>query len=152
MENARQFHVNLYRYSIGDVVYLDVLRGKEPQTIRVAVLERDNDPERFLRMVSRERNLVPQLGILAIGLDRDLAKRFPPLRRAAGVIVAALVSDGPYWKEEFQPGDVIHAVNRTPVGDLSDLRKALDQVNPESPWPYRSSGEGKLFFATFQFE
>jgi serine protease Do len=152
MENGRQFQVNLYRYSIGDVVNLDVLRGQEQKAVQVAVLERTRDPERFLRMVSRERNLIPQLGILAIGVNRDLAKLLPPLRRPAGVIVAALVADGPYWKTEFQPGDVIHAVNRTPVGDLPDLRKALEPIQPGDALAIQIERDGELFFALFQFE
>ena len=152
MENSRQFQVNLYRYSIGDVVHIDILRGPETKTVQVAVLERTRDPERFRRLVSRERNLIPQLGILAIGWTRDLAKILPPLRRPGGVIVAALVADGPYWKTEFQTGDVIHAVNRTPVGDLPDLRKALEAIQPGDALAVQIERDGEMFFAVFQFE
>jgi serine protease Do len=152
MENGRQLQVNLYRYSIGDVVNLDILRGQQAKTVQVAVIERAKDPERFRRMVSRERNLVPQLGILAIGLNRDLAKMLPPLRRPGGVIVAALVADGPYWKSEFQAGDVIHAVNRTPVGDLPDLHKALEPIQPGEALAVQIERDGGMFFAVFQFE
>jgi serine protease Do len=152
MENGRQFQVNLYRFSIGDVVNLDILRGQEQKAVQVAVLERARDPERFLRLVSRERNLVPQLGILAIGLNRDLAKMLSPLRRPSGVIVAALVADGPYWKSEFQPGDVIHAINRTPVGDLPDLRKALEAIQPGDALAVQIERDGEMFFSVFQFE
>jgi len=152
MENGRQFQVNLYRYSIGDVVNLDILRGQEQKTVQAAVLERSKDPERFRRLVSRERNHIPQLGILAIGLNRDLAKMLPPLRRPGGVIVAALVADGPYWKSEFQPGDVIHAVNRTPVGDLPDIRKALEPIRPGDALAVQIERDGELLFAVFQFE
>jgi serine protease Do len=152
MENGRQFQVNLYRYSIGDVVNLDILRGQEQKTVQVAVLERGKDPERFRRLVSRERNLIPQLGILAIGVSRDLAKLLPPLRRPGGVIVAALVADGPYWKSEFQPGDVIHAVNRAPVGDLPDIHKALGEIKPGEAVAVQIEREGEMFFTVFQLE
>jgi S1-C subfamily serine protease len=134
------------------VVYLDILRGQEQHKVQVAVLERTKDPERFRRLVSRERNLVPQLGILAIGLNRDLAKMLPPLRRPGGVVVAALVADGPYWKSEFAMGDVIHAVNRAPVGDLPDLRKALGQLKPGDAVAVQIEREGEMSFAVFQFE
>jgi serine protease Do len=152
MENGRQFQVNLYRYAIGDVVHLDVLRGHEQKTVQVAVLERTKDPERFRRMVSRERNLIPQLGLLAIGLSRELATMLPPLRKPDGVIVAALVADGPYWKSEFQTGDVIHAVNRAPIGDLPDLRKALQPVKSGDPVAVQIERDGELSYVVFQFE
>jgi serine protease Do len=152
MENGRQFQVNLYRYAIGDVVHLDVLRGHEQKTVQVAVLERTKDPERFRRMVSRERNLIPQLGVLAIGLSRELATMLPPLRKPGGVIIAALVADGPYWKSEFQTGDVIHAVNRAPIGDLPDLRKALQPVKSGDPVAVQIERDGELSYVVFQFE
>jgi serine protease Do len=152
MENGRQFQVNLYRYAIGDIVNVDVLRGQEQKTIQVAVLERTKDPERFRRMVSRERNYIPQLGILAIGLSRELATMLPPLKKPGGVIVAALVADGPYWKTEFQTGDVIHAVNRQPVGNLPDLRKALEAVKPGDALAVQIERDGDLSYVVFQFE
>jgi serine protease Do len=152
MENGRQFQVNLYRYAIGDVVHLDVLRGHEQKTVQVAVLERTKDPDRFRRLVSRERNLIPQLGVLAIGLSRELATMLPPLRKPGGVIVAALVADGPYWKSEFQTGDVIHAVNRAPIGDLPDLRRALQPVKSGDPVAVQIERDGELSYVVFQFE
>jgi S1-C subfamily serine protease len=92
------------------------------------------------------------LGILAIGLNRDLAKMLPRLRRSSGVVVAALIADGPYWKAEFQPGDVIYAVNRTPVGDIEDLRRALATLEPGHAVAVQLERQGQLRFVAFQFE
>src|SRR5205814_848462 len=69
MENARQFEVNLYQQPIGEYVSVEILRGTDNLTSRVKVAERMDDPGRFMGMVSREKNLVARLGILALDVD-----------------------------------------------------------------------------------
>ena len=89
MENARQFDVNLYRRAVGDVVPLEVQRGEARLTLRVKVRERPSDPDRLAEMVTRERNFVAPLGILALDLsDPRLATLVGSLRARAGVVVA----------------------------------------------------------------
>ncbi len=152
MENGRQFHVNLYQRSIGDVVKLKVLRNTETLTVNVAVLDREDNPARFARMMSRRQNLIAELGILGLDLDRKLGSMLPPLRRSSGVIVAALVVDGPYWKTLFQSGDAIYGVNGTPVHSLSDLRSAMAAVEPAHPVVVQLERRGQMVFVPFELE
>src|SRR5262249_11124682 len=44
MENARQMQVNLYRYSAGQTVRLELLRGGSKMNVAVSVVNRDDDP------------------------------------------------------------------------------------------------------------
>ena len=89
MENARQFNVNIYQRTIGDVVEIKALRGSEELTANVAVLEREDDRGRLATMVTRDQNMIQKLGILGIELNREIRAMLPPLRRSAGVAVAA---------------------------------------------------------------
>ena len=152
MENGRQFQVNLYQRSIGDVVKLQILRDREPLTVNVAVLNREDDPSRFSRMVSREQNLVPELGILGLDLNRELHTMIPGLRHTSGVIVCALVADGPYWKTLFQPGDAIYGINSAAVHSLSDLREALRILQEGGSAVVQLEREGRIQFIPFQVE
>ena len=72
MENARQLDVNLYRRAPGDTVMISAKRGGETLVVPVVVVERPEDPDRFLSLVTPERNLVPRLGVLALELDDEL--------------------------------------------------------------------------------
>ena len=152
MENARQFNVNVYQCAIGDVVEIKVLRGSEELTARVAVLERPGDPGRLARMASREQNTIAQLGILGIGLNRDVADMLPPLRRSAGVVAAARLAEGPYWSSLFQPGDVIYAVNRNPTPGLRELRAALNELREGVAVVVQIERRGRLMFVNFELE
>lgn len=152
MENGRQFDVNLYRRSIGDLVTLEVLRGSEKLTVQVSVIEREDDPERFARLVSPERNLIPKLGILGIELDSKIAKMLSPLRKETGVVVATRAADAPYWENGLLPGDVIYAINGDPVTGLSELRSAVADLKTFDPVVVQVERRGQLMFIAFEVE
>jgi serine protease Do len=133
MENARQLSVNLYRRPPGASVALDILRGATAASLVVSVSERARDPESLRGLVSPEGNLVPRLGLLAIGLDETVAKMLPPTRGRSGVVVAAATGDGPAWAEPPEAGDVIYSVNRQPVGRVSELRDILSRLKVGDP-------------------
>ena len=98
MENARQFHVNLYQQSVSSVVTLQVSRGIETFEKRVVVLARSNSPERFASRVNEEQHLLPRLSILALPIDASIAELLTgPPRRTYGILVArlAMTTNGP---------------------------------------------------------
>jgi serine protease Do len=129
MENGRQMDVNVYRRKVGEQVKLVVQRGGQEVTFQVPVVERNDDPERFMPLVSPDRNLVPKLGILGLEVDAKLAQNLdPPLRKASGVLVAASSNDTFFREEVFFPGDVIHAVNGKEIATLAALRDAVNAV------------------------
>ncbi len=152
IENARQLLVNLYQRKIGDVVRLEILRGQQKVNVRVAVLEQSNDPGRLLRLVTREENLIEQLGILGVTLDRDIRSMLPPTRKPAGVVVAARVADGPYWNALLQPGDVIYAVNTTLTPGLEELSNVLDTLVAGDPAVVQIERMGRMQYVSFQWE
>jgi S1-C subfamily serine protease len=122
MENARQFDVNLYRRVPGDRVTLAVRRGSQPLELAVSVVARPEDTDRFLTMVTPEKNLIPRLGVLALELDDELLRATGSLRGREGVLVAAR-SGGSDDGDDLRPGDVVSAVRR-PVLGLAELRSA----------------------------
>jgi serine protease Do len=130
IENARQLEVNLYQRAIGDRVRLDVERDGQRLTVAVEVDEREDDPERFADYVTPEQNLVPRLGILAIDIDRRVRGMLPSLRLPGGVAVAALAPTPQSSGEGLAAGDIITAVNGTLIASLSDLREAIDALEP----------------------
>lgn len=150
MENARQLDVNLYRYAVGDTVSVDVLRGSRRLSLGVVVAERSDDPDRFAEMVTPEANILEGLGILALDLDERIARRLPPLRAQAGVVVAAGAGDGPSWRDPLLPGDVIYALNRQSVTSVATLRAALSRLSPLDPVVLQVERAGQLRFIALE--
>jgi serine protease Do len=134
MENGRQLAVNVYQRRVSDRVRLQVLRGGEALAFEVEVVERRDSPSRFAGMVHPDRNLVPELGILGIDLDAELARWFTGLRVARGVIVAARAVEARAPEGEgLMPGDVIHRVNGLTVASLSELKAAIARYRAGDP-------------------
>ena len=152
MENARQLDVNLYRYKLGDKVNVQVLRGDEKLTFPVAVTERDDDPQRFADMVDPVKNIVPQLGILGIAIDKNVTQLLPDLRRSIGVVVAARAGESPYSGDSLNLGDVIYEVNGTPVSSVDALRSTLDKLKENDPLALLVERDGRLMYITMQIE
>ena len=152
MENARQFDVNLYQHPVGSIVTLEVIRSSEKLSKGVTVLERADDPDRFADLVTRETNLVPRLGILAATLDGRIRRMLPPLRNLFGVVVTSRVLDSPSRGAAFAPGDIIYAVNRTPVRDLEGLQTALGDLKAGAAAVFQVERQGKLMYIPLEME
>lgn len=153
MENARQLQVNLYRRVVGEKALLEVMRGTRRLTLAVEVVARADDPERFADLVSRDRNLVAELGILGIDLDEAIAAMLPGLRARRGVVVAtrslrASTLGAP--EEGLLPGDVIYAVNRSLVGSVADLRALVAGLQPGDTVVLQVERKGELRFVTME--
>ena len=152
MENARQLDVNLYRRSPGETVTLSVRRGPQSLDVPVRVVERPEDPDRFLSLVTPERNLVPRLGVLALELDDDLRRSLGPLRAAQGVLVAARSGGSPGAEDDLRPGDVVYAVNGVSVQGLAELRSAVTRAAPGEPLVLHVERGGKLVYVVVEAE
>jgi serine protease Do len=151
MENGRQFDVNVYRRPIGGSVNLEIGRGLQRVTIRVPVVERRDEEDRFRDLVTPEQNLIPRLGILGLDLTPELARSLPGVRSPHGVIVAVVATadeDG----SSLMPGDVIHGVNGGVVRTLVDLRSAVGQIAADSAAVLQVGRRGRLRFVTATLE
>ena len=153
MENGRQLQVNLYGRAIGEVVKLQVLRGSRTLDVPVTVIERGDDPNRFAGLVRPQEHLVQRLGILGLTITPEVAGLLPDLRVPSGVVVGIATPTGsPVWEGELQPGDVIHAVNRTTVKDVATLRAAVDGLKPGDAVVLRVEREGSMLFVAGRVE
>jgi serine protease Do len=151
VEGVRQFSANLFRHAIDATATLELLRGADRLTLRVQVIERPDDPERYSALIDPKKNLVPQLDILGIDLPDEPAASGPRRRLDGGVLVAA-VSPNASTADRFLLGDVIHAVNRTFVLTLDDLRDAVADLKDGDPVVVQVERQGQLMFVAFEVD
>jgi len=153
MRNARQLESVIYRSQMKEKLTLQVLRGKNELTIEVPVTDSVDDPQRFADMVNPEDNLVPKLGILAIGIDKDVAAMLPALRNSYGVVVAAGSSATDFTTGTgLQPGDVIYSVNEAPIATVDALRKKVNEFKQGDEVVMQIERSGRLMFVTVDIE
>lgn len=152
VSDVRHFAVDLYNYKIGDKAELGVLRNGKVQTVGVTVAERTDDPERFADMVTGPTNLVNRLGILAVTVNDELRNSLGDLRIASGVLVAARTPSSTLLGEGPQPGDVIHAINGSPVHDLTQLKQELRRIKAGDPIVLQVERSGALSYLVLETE
>ena len=151
MENGRQLHVGLYRRFVGDIVTLEVGRDGTRLSLPVAMTERQDAS--MMPTADPREHLVARLGILGLTLDPFLARAVPVVRVDAGVLVASTVNGTLNTRDDrIEPGDVIWAVNRTPLKTLSELRRLLDSARTGDAIVLHLERRGELRYLAFEIE
>jgi serine protease Do len=151
IENARQFGVNIYQKA-DQTVTLEVLRKGEKKSLQIAVLERPRDPDRLLSLVTREQNLAPRLGVLAIDLDEKVTPLLPGLRKLSGAVIAAVLDGGPAADVGLGAGDVIYEINNRPVKGLKDLQDASRDLKRGQTIVLQVERSGQLQFVQLEID
>ena len=147
--DPRALSVLLFQKKVGDVAVFTVQRGTEVTSLKVPVTEREGDPESILDPTHSEGNIIPKLGIVGVQITESVAKLIPPTRLPGGILVTALTAGGNASLFGLEPGDILHALNRTPLDSLETLRKVLSDLKPGDPVVLSIERGGQLNYTAF---
>ncbi|ABC80162.1 trypsin-like peptidase domain-containing protein [Anaeromyxobacter dehalogenans] len=134
----------IYLHPADAPLSLVLRRGEEVLSVKVAGVEPRRPAERLADVADLARSTVPRLGVVAMDLDEQARAAMPELRSPAGVVVVARVPEAGQAGAALEPGDVIHAVNRTPVASLTALKAAVAALPPGGPGVLRVERRGQL--------
>jgi serine protease Do len=137
--------------SAGEKVHLGVLRGATQMSFDITLKEHPHEMDHVSALADPEKNLVPQLGILAVEIDKTIASMIDDLRDPYGIIVAARAA-GTAGEVPLTTGDVIRSFNGQPMTTLDRLRAALKASPSGAPIVLQIQRDGKLQFVTFTLE
>lgn len=154
MENARQLQVNLYRRLAGEGVTLEILRNGNTMRVPVLMSER-NDPLGLglASSIDPRQNLIARLGMLGIDLDARVADIIQTRRTKSGVVVVSTVEDATDSRDGgLAAGDVVIAINRTPVTRISELRSVVDALKIGDAVVVQLERRGSLMYLAFTVE
>jgi serine protease Do len=137
--------------SAGEKIRFEVLRGTTQIGFDITLKEHPHEMDQVSALADPEKSLVPQLGILAVEIDKNIASMIADLRDPYGIIVAARAA-GAAGEIPLTTGDVIRSFNGEPMTTLDRLRAALTALPPNAPIVLQIQREGKLQFVTFSLE
>jgi len=149
LRDIRGLALQLYQYSIGDKVRLEILRKQKRSTVNVSVTEKPDDPQRFADMVNPTDSLIAPLGVLGLTID-DAIRKILPLRNPDGVLVAAHSGASTYFGDQLRDGDVIHAVNGRSTAAVEMLRSELNRLEPADSVVLQVERDGSLMFLVLE--
>jgi serine protease Do len=152
IDSAGQLENHIYRRLAGEKLELRVLRGHDELKFDPIVRERQDKANLLARLIHPEKNLIARLGILCIEIDKEAAAMIPGLRREYGLIVAAKTAGGQSQFIDLQPGDIIDAVNNSPVALLDTFRSTLSQMKPGDPVVLQIERDGRFQYLAFELD
>jgi serine protease Do len=152
LEDPSQLAGSVFRHKAGDELKVELLRGDERLQKTVAVLERPNSPGSLADLASYRKNLVRQLGVLAVTLDEKVNAILPGLRRLTGVVVAAVPAEYAGIDPGLRGGDVIYSINGQTVNKLEELRQVLDSKKTGDAIALLVEREGQLSYLAFELQ
>lgn len=134
-----------------DKVQVTVLRGAAQQAFSVGTVEEGQDMDQIVSLADPQKNLIPQLGIVGVEIDKKTAPMLHGLRDPFGIVVTARVT-GSSGDVPLAPGDVIRTFNTQPMTTLERLRAALKANPPGVPFVLQIQREGKLIYVPITLE
>ena len=117
----------------------------------MSVVERPEDPDRFLTLVTPEKNLIPRLGVLALELDDELRRASGSLRgtrgRAGGRPLRRL-------RHATTCGPATSSMPSTAsrCSGLAELRSAVSRPAPGEPLVLHVERGGRLIYLVIEAE
>ncbi|MGA3325455.1 MAG: trypsin-like peptidase domain-containing protein [Terriglobia bacterium] len=131
---------------------LEVLRASEKISMEIPVAEVQDDMDRLADSLDPVKDLVPQLGIIGVQIDRRISAMVPDLRVASGVIVAARTAFGASVDSGLETGDVIHGLNGNTIISLEVLNAGIKDLKPGDPVVLQIERNSQLQYLAFEME
>jgi len=152
VETLPQLSSALYLHRLDQVLKLEILRGDQKKILYVPAIEHRDQMDQLFDAADAEKSLVPRLGILAIDLTDDLRTKIGTLRISSGVIVLGRAADLILPDTGLQTGDIIHALNTTPITSMEALRAAVLALKTGDPVVIQVERSDGLTYLSFEME
>jgi serine protease Do len=152
VETLPQLASALYLHRLDQVLKLEVLRGDQKKTLFVPAIEHRDPMDQLFDAADPEKSLVQRLGILAVDLTNDLKDQISSLRIPSGVVVLGRAADLITPDTGLQTGDVIHALNTTPITSMDGLRSATQSLKRGEPVVLQVERSDGLTYLGFEME
>jgi serine protease Do len=128
MRGVAEFTAVLYQHAPKVPLQVDVLRGGEKLSVRVAAVVVRDTLDQIADAPDPAKSYIEPLDILGMDLDDTLRSLMPAVRSTAGVVVIGRARGFNTVDTGLQPGDVVRALNRTSVASIAQLRAAVGQL------------------------
>ncbi len=152
VKNLPMFTSALLMHDRATPVKLELMRGGDTLSVDIQGKEESHDSDKMADLIDPEKNRIPRLGIIGLGIDKDTAAMFPELRGAYGVVVAAKSPGARTIHTGLEVGDVIHEINGSVVDGVEGLRTAIDKMKEGDAVALFVERDSTLLYISFEME
>ena len=143
------FMTALYLHPADQVLRVDVLRGVNPRSFNVSVKVYHENIDDLADIPDLQKTLVRKLNIFVTDLDGSL---LPSTRSDSGVVVVAQTGGPNAMDTGLQTGDIIRAIDRTPLQSILQLQAMVRNLKSGDPVVLQVERKGKLQYLAFEME
>ena len=162
-ESVPVFFLSFFNHPPGDYTKLMVLRGRKKLLIEVRVTEQESDAkapraewnealDALLDLCDPTDDVISELNVVGVEIDRKVAAMLPGLRKSSGVVIVATRTGAGGPDKLLEPGDVIHALNRSLVTSVGNLRTGLETLEAETPAVLQIERNGRFLYVTLPMD
>jgi serine protease Do len=145
------FITALYLHPIDQVLKIDVLRGTSQMSFNVPVKVYHENIDALADVPELHKTLIRKLSIFVTDLDDRVKPLLPSNRSDSGIIVVAQTA-GPNADAGLQTGDIIRAIDRTPLQSTSQFQAIVRDVRSGDPVVLQIERGGTLQYLAFEMD
>jgi len=145
------FTTLLYLHPPAENPAVVVLRGSQRILLNIFAIEHRDEMDQLADLVD-PNNRIGELGVFAVDFKPQLPSLAADVRLPSGVVVVAVTQEPDTQSRSFHAGDIIHALNNTPMKSVEHLKSALHQLKPGDPVVLQIERQGKLHYVAFDME
>lgn len=146
------FVASLYLHPATEVLTIAVLREAREVSFNVAVTIHHDKLDELADVPVDQQTPVLRLGVLVTDVDGNVARLVHTNPSKHGVVVVGQTAAPAASSSGLEAGDVIRAVNRTPLQSVSQLRDMVRTIKPGDPVALQVERDGKMQYLAFEME
>ncbi|MBI1358090.1 MAG: PDZ domain-containing protein [Acidobacteria bacterium] len=153
IHNVPMFAMTMLQSPTDQPLKLEILREGRAMSVSVTPREADGlHAETISDLVDPAHGQIPRLGIVAVEVDKRVAKLLPELRNASGVYVAGRLDADEGSASGLRVGDVIHEINGSIVLSVQSLEQKLEAFQRGDAVALLVERHGSFLYEAFEAE
>src|ERR1700694_5371342 len=138
------FMAALYLHPADQVVKIDVLRGMSRMSFNIFVKVYHDKLEELADVPDLQKSLLRELSVFVTDLDGSVRSALAGIRSESGIVVLAQAAGSRTPDTGLKTGDIIRAIDRTPLQTVSQLQTIVRALNPGDPIVLQVERNGEL--------
>jgi serine protease Do len=152
IDDFPSFIAALYLHPQDQAMKTDLLRGAKEISVLVPVTVHQESIDDFSDVPDLQRTFLPQLNIFVTDIDQTIKPLLHGEQDDSGIVVVAQSGDANALDTGVRAGDVLRALNRTPLQSVSQLQATIRELKAGDPVVLQVERGGKLQYIAFQLD
>src|SRR5216684_2069949 len=146
------FMAALYLHPADQIIKIDVLRGMSRMSFNIPVKVYHDKLDELADVPDLQKSLLRELNVFVTDLDESVRSALANARSESGIVVVAQAAESRTPDTGLKTGDIIRAIDHTPLQTVSQLQTIVRALRPGDPVVLQVERNGKLQYLAFEMD